>query len=59
MNGEAFNVGGDEPINHRDLVELLIDVAGTGRYRFVEWPAGEEGDRHRQLLRRLDALQGR
>ena len=33
-----FNVGGIEPIAHRDLVELLIDVAGTGRYRFVEWP---------------------
>jgi len=37
-NGEAFNVGGDEPISHRDLVTLLIDVAGTGRMRFVEWP---------------------
>jgi len=38
-NGEAFNVGGSEPTAHRDLVKLLIDVAGTGRYRFVEWPA--------------------
>jgi UDP-glucose 4-epimerase len=38
-NGEAFNVGGSEPIAHRDLVKLLIDAAGTGRYRFVEWPA--------------------
>ena len=37
-NGQVFNVGGVEPIAHRDLVELLIDVAGTGRYRFVEWP---------------------
>lgn len=37
-NGEVFNVGGDEPISHRDLVTLLIDVAGTGRMRFVEWP---------------------
>ena len=26
------------PIAHRDLVELLITVAGTGRFRFVEWP---------------------
>ena len=37
-NGEVFNVGGLEPISHRDLVELLIAVAGSGRYRFVEWP---------------------
>jgi UDP-glucose 4-epimerase len=37
-NGEVFNVGGAEPIAHRDLVTLLIDVAGTGRVRFVEWP---------------------
>ena len=38
-NGEVFNVGGTEPTSHRDLVQLLLDVAGTGRVRFVEWPA--------------------
>jgi len=37
-NGQVFNVGGTAPIAHRDLVELLITVAGTGRFRFVEWP---------------------
>ena len=37
-NGRAFNVGGNEPICHRDLVALLLDVAGTGHVRFVEWP---------------------
>ena len=37
-NGEVFNVGGSEAISHRDLVGLLIDVAGTGRVRYVEWP---------------------
>jgi UDP-glucose 4-epimerase len=37
-NGQVFNVGGLEPISHRDLVELLVSVAGSGRYRFVEWP---------------------
>ena len=37
-DGEAFNVGGSEPIAHRDLVRLLVEIAGTGRYRFVEWP---------------------
>jgi UDP-glucose 4-epimerase len=38
-NGEVFNVGGLEPVGHRDLVQLLIEVAGTGRVRYVEWPA--------------------
>jgi UDP-glucose 4-epimerase len=37
-NGQVFNVGGFEPTAHRDLVALLIRTAGTGRYRFVEWP---------------------
>jgi len=37
-NGEAFNVAGDEHISHRELVNVLIELAGTGRYRFVEWP---------------------
>jgi UDP-glucose 4-epimerase len=38
-NGQVFNVGGLEPTTHRALVHLLISVAGSGRYRFVEWPA--------------------
>jgi UDP-glucose 4-epimerase len=37
-NGGVFNVGGDEHIAHRELVQLLVELAGTGRYRFVEWP---------------------
>jgi UDP-glucose 4-epimerase len=37
-NGQVLNVGGAEPITHRALVERLIDVCGTGRYRCVEWP---------------------
>jgi UDP-glucose 4-epimerase len=37
-NGRVMNVGGREPIAHRDLVTLLIEVAGSGRYRFVDWP---------------------
>jgi UDP-glucose 4-epimerase len=39
VNGEAFNVGGDEHIAHRDLVTMLLQMAGSGRYRFVDWPA--------------------
>ena len=38
-NGQVLNVGGAAPIAHRELVALLVDVAGSGSYRFVEWPA--------------------
>lgn len=37
-NGEVFNIGGAEVISHRDLVKLLIEIAGTGSVRFVDWP---------------------
>ncbi len=37
-NGQVFNVGGLEPISHLALVELLTSVAGSGRYRLVDWP---------------------
>ena len=37
-NGQVLNVGGLEPIAHKDLVDLLLRVAGSGRRRFVEWP---------------------
>jgi UDP-glucose 4-epimerase len=38
VNGEALNVGGAEPIAHKDLVTLLLEVAGGGRVRLVAWP---------------------
>jgi UDP-glucose 4-epimerase len=38
VNGQVFNVGGAQPISHLDLVSLLIETAGTGAYRLVEWP---------------------
>ena len=41
-NGEVFNVGGDEPISHRELVSVLLEVAGAGSMRFVEWPADKK-----------------
>jgi UDP-glucose 4-epimerase len=37
-DGEVFNVGGLEPIAHKDLVALLLDVAGSGRVTYVPWP---------------------
>lgn len=42
VNGEALNVGGAEPIAHKDLVALLLDIAGGGRMRFVEWPGDKK-----------------
>jgi UDP-glucose 4-epimerase len=37
-NGEVFNIGGDRPISHRDLTTLLLDIAGSGRVEYVDWP---------------------
>ena len=37
-NGEVFNVGGNGPISLKELVKLLVEVAGTGRVRHVDWP---------------------
>jgi UDP-glucose 4-epimerase len=38
LSGEAVNVGGDEHVSHSNLVALLIELSGTGSYRFVDWP---------------------
>ena len=37
-NGDVFNVGGTDAISHRDLVTMLIEEAGSGSVRYVEWP---------------------
>jgi UDP-glucose 4-epimerase len=37
-NGEAFNVGGDEPLSHRALTTMLVEAAGSGRIEYVDWP---------------------
>ena len=42
VNGQVFNVGGAQPISHLELVTLLIETAGTGAYRLVEWPADKK-----------------
>jgi UDP-glucose 4-epimerase len=41
-NGQVFNVGGLEPTSHRDFAALLVGIAGSGTYRFVEWPAEQK-----------------
>jgi UDP-glucose 4-epimerase len=42
VNGEVFNVGGDRPISHRELTSLLVNIAGTGRVEYVDWPADKK-----------------
>ncbi len=37
-NGQVFNLGGTEPVSLRDIAALLVEVAGTGRYRLVPFP---------------------
>ena len=37
-NGDVFNVGGAEPVSHRELVSVLLDAAGRGSVRYVDWP---------------------
>lgn len=59
-NGEVFNVGGIEPIAHRDLVRLMVEAAGSGSYRLVEWPADRKaidiGDFYADSSRIRDVL---
>jgi UDP-glucose 4-epimerase len=38
-NGQVFNVGAIEPISLREVTELLIELAGSGSYRLVPFPA--------------------
>jgi UDP-glucose 4-epimerase len=42
VNGEVYNIGGDQPISHRQLTSLLVDIAGSGRVEYVEWPADKK-----------------
>jgi UDP-glucose 4-epimerase len=37
-NGQIYNLGGDDPINLKDLAEVMIDVYGRGRYEFAPFP---------------------
>lgn len=41
-DGDVYNVGGDGPISHRELVQLLVRIAGSGSVRFIEWPADKK-----------------
>jgi UDP-glucose 4-epimerase len=41
-NGEAFNVGGDRAVSHRELSALLVRLAGGGQVCYVDWPEGKK-----------------
>ena len=38
-NGKVYNLGGDEIISLRDLAELVIKIAGYGKYEIIDFPA--------------------
>ena len=42
-DGQIFNLGGEQSIDLRSLVELMIDINGGGSYRFVPFPAEQKG----------------
>jgi UDP-glucose 4-epimerase len=61
VDGKAVNLGGDAPVSLKDLVEMLVDVAGGGRYRLVPFPPERKridiGDFYADI-RRAQALLG-
>jgi UDP-glucose 4-epimerase len=41
-NGQAYNLGGDEPINLLHLAQLMVEIGGKGSYQLVPWPANRK-----------------
>jgi len=37
-NGKIYNIGGAEPISLKSLVELMIEINGSGEYELVPFP---------------------
>ncbi|TAK29852.1 MAG: NAD-dependent epimerase/dehydratase family protein [Chloroflexota bacterium] len=38
-NGQVFNLGAEERVSLKDLVELLVECHGSGKYRLVPFPS--------------------
>jgi UDP-glucose 4-epimerase len=38
-NGQIYNLGGDDPINLKNLAELMIELNGGGSYEITPFPA--------------------
>ena len=60
-DGHIFNLGGDEPMRLVDLVELMIEVNGSGSYELVPFPPEKKiidiGDFYGDY-RRIKAIMG-
>jgi len=41
-NGQIFNLGGDQPVSLKDLVDLMIELNGGGSYRLVPFPSDKK-----------------
>jgi len=39
LAGQCFNIGGSPPVTLRELAELLVGIARTGRYELKEFPS--------------------
>lgn len=37
-DGEAYNLGSGNPIRFKEMVEKIIEAAGSGRSEFITWP---------------------
>jgi nucleoside-diphosphate-sugar epimerase len=53
--GKIFNLGSGVPISLRNLIEIMVEVAGKGRYRFATFPEDRQkidiGDYHGSFSR--------
>jgi UDP-glucose 4-epimerase len=38
-DGQTYNLGGDEPIGLLDLARLIVNIAGSGSWKLVPYPA--------------------
>jgi len=36
--GQVYNMGSMEPISVRQIAEMVVEIAGSGSVRFIEWP---------------------
>jgi UDP-glucose 4-epimerase len=37
-DGEAYNLGSGNPVSFRQIMEKVIDIAGSGEIQFIPWP---------------------
>lgn len=37
-DGQIYNLGSGDPISFRQMVKTVIEIAGSGKLEFVEWP---------------------